>query len=263
MITTKTTVKLVCPECQRQNEPERIYCHDCGAKLDRSSLAKVAPKVEDPKATQKRLKYLLDPGRLRLRLMFFQVSKLLLGACVLAGLIEMLLRPDNLPAPLKNIELQQINLELEKAVESHAPTPLQFTDSQVNNFLVNVGKSKQTVLSKYLKFERAIVNFDEGVCRITVERSLLGYSVFHSISYKLTIQNGTLGVSTLTASTTGGTIGRLPIHPKLMGYVDVLFRDLWTALDSEKKLVLKMGTIEFHPKTVTLIPKSMVVVPSA
>ena len=43
-------IKLVCPECQRQNEPERIYCHDCGARLDRSALAKVAPKVEDPKA---------------------------------------------------------------------------------------------------------------------------------------------------------------------------------------------------------------------
>ena len=263
MITTKTTIKLVCPECQRQNEPERIYCHDCGAKLDRSSLAKVAPKVQDPKATQKRLKYMLDPGRLRLRLMFFQVSKLLLGACVLAGLIEMCLRPDNLPAPLKNTELLQLNLELEKAVEAHSPTPLQFTDTQVNNFLVNVGKSKQAFLNKYLKFERAVVSFDEGVCRITVERSWLGYSVYHSISFKVAIQNGALGVSTLIASTNGGTIGRLPIHPKLMEYGEILFRDISTALDSEKKLVLKMGTIEFHPKIVTLIPKTMIIVPSA
>src|SRR5262249_13017593 len=148
MTTTKAAVKLVCPECQRQNEPERIYCHDCGAKLDRSSLAKVAPKAEDPKQTQKRLKNLLDSGRLGLRLVFCQVSNLLLGACVLAGLIEMFLRPDDLPAPLKNVELQQLNLELEKAVESRSPTPLQFSEAQINNFLANIAKSKQAVLSK-------------------------------------------------------------------------------------------------------------------
>jgi predicted amidophosphoribosyltransferase len=73
-------IKLVCPECQRQNEAERIYCHDCGARLDRSALAKVAPKEEDPKQTQRRLKQILDPGRVKMRLMFFKISKLILGA---------------------------------------------------------------------------------------------------------------------------------------------------------------------------------------
>jgi hypothetical protein len=254
MTTTKPSVKLICPECQRPNEPERIYCHDCGAKLDRSSLAKVAPKIEDPKQTQKRLKQLVDPGRLRLRLMFFQVSKLLLGACLLAGLIEMFLPPENLPEKQKNVELQQLNLELEKAVQSHPPTAVQFNETQVNAFLINIAKSKQAFLNKYLQFERAIVNFDEGVCQITIERSFMGYSVYYSISYKL--ENG------LTPITNAGTIGRLPIHPKLMQYSDFLFKDLWAALDSEKKLVLKMGGIAFHPKTMTLTPKPAGVVPS-
>jgi hypothetical protein len=243
-------IKLVCPECQRQNEPERIYCHDCGARLDRSALAKVVSKVEDPKQTQRRLKQLLDPGRVKIRLMFFQISKLILGACVLAALIQMVRSPEDLPERLKNVELQQLNLELEKAIASHSPVPLQFTDAQVNAFLANAAKSRRSNLNKYLKFERAIVNFDEGVCRVTVERSLLGFSVFHSISYKVTLQN-----EKLTASSIGGKIGRMPIHPALMKYGDILFKDLWTVLDAEKKLVSKMGAIEFHPKTVILIPK--------
>ncbi len=75
-------IKLVCPECQRQNEPERIYCHDCGARLDRSALAKVAPKGEDPKETHRRLHKLFDPGRIKMRLLFFKISKLILGAGV-------------------------------------------------------------------------------------------------------------------------------------------------------------------------------------
>lgn len=242
-------IKLVCPECQRQNEPERIYCHDCGARLDRSALAKVAPKVEDVKQTQRRLKQMFDPGRVKMRLLFFKISKLILGAAALAVLIQLLRAPE-VPEKVKNIELQQINLDMENAIATRSTAPLQFSETQVNNYLVNVVKNKHAALSKVLEFERALVNFDEGVCRITVERSLLGFSVFQTISYQVTLQNGTLA-----ASPGGGSIGLMPIHPMIMKYGDILFTDLWAALDREKKLVSKFGTMEFHPKAVVLNPK--------
>jgi len=251
-------IKLVCPECQRQNEPERIYCHDCGARLDRSALAKVAPKLEDPKATQRRLKQLLDPGRIKMRLMFFKISKLLLGACAMAVLIEMFRPPIGLPERSKSLELQQISLDLEKATTNPNAAPLQYTTEQVNAYLANVTRTKQAALSKFLQFERALVNFDEGACSITAERSLLGFSVFHAISYNVALQNGTL-----TTANNGGSIGRMPIHPMIMKYGDILFTDLWAVLDREKKLVAKMGTIEFHPKMVVLTPKQAAVLPPA
>jgi len=242
-------IKLVCPECQRQNEPERIYCHDCGARLDRSALAKVAPKAEDPKQTQRRLRQMLDPGRVKMRLLFFKISKLILGAAAAAALIQMLRAPE-VPERVKNIELQQINLDMENTIATRSTAPLQFGETQVNNYLVNVVKNKHAPLSKVLEFERALVNFDEGVCRITVERSLLGFSIFHAISYNVTMQNGTV-----TAFPTGGSIGLLPIHSMIMKYGDILFSDLWAVLDREKKLVSKFGTMEFHPKAVVLTPK--------
>jgi hypothetical protein len=244
-------IKLVCPECQRQNEPERIYCHDCGARLDRSALAKVAPKGEDPKETHRRLNKLFDPGRIKMRLLFFKISKIILGSATLAALIQMLLPPE-VPERVKSIELQQINLDLEHATTSSNPAPLQYTDVQVNAYLVNALRSKQAALSKLLKFERALVKFDESECRFTAERSLLGFSVFTAVSHNVRLQNGTL-----TVSSNGGSIGRLPIHPMVMKFGDILFTDLWAALEREKKLVVKMGAIEFHPKTVTLLPKSV------
>jgi hypothetical protein len=243
-------IKLVCPECQRENEPERIYCHDCGARLDRSTLAKVAPKQEDPGQTQKRLKQMLDPGRIKMRLLFFKISKVILGAAVVAMLIEFVLPPNDLPEPVKDVELQQITLEIENAIETHSTAPLQFTETQVNTFLINVSRTRKTTLNKYLKFERAVVKFDEGVCRVTIERSIFGFSVFTSTSYNVSLQDGTL-----TASPVGGRIGRMPIHPTLMKPADFLFSDLWGALDREKKLVTKMGAIEFHPQLVILTPK--------
>jgi len=243
-------IKLICPECRRENEPERIYCHDCGARLDRSALAKVTPKGEDPKETHRRLRSMLDPKRAKIRQMFFKVSKLILGSCALAALIQMLLPPD-VPPRVKSAEFPtQINLEMENATMNRGAAPLRYTEAQVNAYLGNALRSKQTALSKLLQFERAIVNFDENVCRVTAERSLLGYSIFTATSSKVTLQDGKL-----TASNNGGSIGRLPIHPALMKYGDLIFSDLWTALEREQKSVSKMSAIEFHPQTVVLTPK--------
>jgi hypothetical protein len=244
-------IKLVCPECRRENEPERIYCHDCGARLDRSALAKVAPKGEDAKETQRRLRSMLDPQRAKMRLMFFKVSKLLLGALAMAAVIVMVLPPLDVPARVKSDEFPpQITLDLENATTSRGAAPLRYTETQVNAYLGNALKSKQAALSKLLTFERALVNFDDGVCRVTAERSLLGYSLFTATSSKVAIDNGKV-----VASNIGGSIGRMPIHPLIMNYGDVIFSDLWTALDREKKAVAKMGAIEFQPQTVVLTAK--------
>ena len=193
---------------------------------------------------------MLDPKRDRMRQMFFKVSKLVLGSCLLAALIQMLLPPD-VPPRAKSAEFPpQINLEIENAAMNHGAAPLRYTEAQVNAYLGNALKSKQTALSKLLQFERAIVNFDESVCRVTAERSLFGYSIFIATSSKVTLQDGNL-----IAANNGGSIGRLPIHPALMKYGALVFSDLWAALERERKSVSKMGAIEFQPQAVILTPK--------
>ncbi|HZE58766.1 MAG TPA: zinc ribbon domain-containing protein [Chthoniobacterales bacterium] len=244
-------IKLVCPECRRENEPERIYCHDCGARLDRTALAKIAPKGEDAKETQKRLRTMLDPQRAKIRHLFFKTSKMILGALATAAVIQMILPPD-MPPRLKTGDFPpQITLDMENALLNHSAAPLQYTEAQVNAYLGSALKSKQTALSKLLQFERAIVKFDENVCAITAERSLFGFSLFTTTSSKVSLQNGTLNTTN-----NGGSIGRLPVHPMLMKYADPLFSDLWTALDRERKAISKMGAIEFRPQAVVLTPKS-------
>ena len=243
-------MKLICPECRRENEAERIYCHDCGARLDRSALAKIAPKGEDAKETQRRLRTMLDPQRAKMRQMFFKISKLVLGAFVAAAIIQMIV-PPNAPDRAKSGEFPpQINLDIENAAMNHNSPPLQYTEVQVNAYLVSALKSKQAALSKLLQFERAFVNFDENVCHVTAQRSLFGFSVYTTTSTKVTLENGTL-----KTANNGGRIGRLRIHPLLMKYSDPVFGDLWAALDRERKAVAKMNAIEFHPQAVVLIPK--------
>lgn len=241
--------KLACPECGRENESERLYCHSCGARLDRSTLANQKRVQEEPQEIQQRLQKMFDPRRGKFRQTFLTGCKLILGACLTASIVEMILPPEISP-PAKNVVLPaQINFDLENAVLYHRPARLEYSQDQVNAYLAYTLKSKHKVLDKpLLGFNRAVVAFSEDVCNITVERSLLGYSIYSRASYRVAVSEGKIA-----ASNKGGWIGRLPIDPYLMQFGNIIFADLWSALDRDRKLVTKMGGIEFHDGKVVLI----------
>lgn len=247
---TTTTAKLLCPECRRENEPERIYCHDCGARLNRVGLTKAKAKEEDLEETQRRVKAMFDPRRALLRRRFFQGCKLILAALLIAGLVQML-RPPDLPPKPKEAEMpEQINLALENAAMDPRIAPPHYTQDQINSYLVYTLKGKQAALSKYLKFEGASVVFNEGTFRFFVGRSLFGYTLFSSGTYAASIENGQVKLKNRA-----GYLGRLPIHPALMQYADILFADVRGALERERKSVVKLGGVELHPQTLALLPR--------
>jgi hypothetical protein len=61
-----------------------------------------------------------------------------------------------------------------------------------------------------------------------------------------------VGEGKIAASNKGGWIGRLPIHPQIMQFADIIFADLWSSLARERKLVAKMGGIELRDGNVIL-----------
>ena len=242
MTTTTTMTKLVCGECRHENEAERIYCHNCGERLDRSAAAARKPMV-DPTETHRRLQKMLEPPS-RVRHNFFAVGKLVLAAVAAAALVEMALPPE-LPAPTKIVS-PQIDLDLENA--HLRPSPLEYSQDQINAYLAYRLISKKAALTyPFLTFVRATASFREGACTIGVERSLFGYSIFSRTSHRVETNAGKIA-----ATNVGGWIGRLPIHPAIMQFGDIIFADLWSALDRERKLVGKMGAVNFHDGSVTI-----------
>ncbi len=234
--------KIVCGECRHENEAERIYCHNCGERLDRSMAAAQKPMV-DPTETHRRLQKMLGPPS-KVRHNFFAVSKLVLAAVAAAALVEMALPPE-LPAPTKIVS-PQIDLDLENA--HLRPSPLEYSQDQINAYLTYRLISKKAALTyPLLTFVRATASFREGACTIAMERSLFGYSIFSRTSHRVETNAGRIA-----ATNVGGSIGRLPIHPVIMQFGDIIFADLWSALDRERKLIGKMGTVNFHDGSVTI-----------
>ena len=60
-----TPPTITCKQCSYANEPERVYCHNCGAKLDRSLLPKEPAKAgkETQDQARKRVRKLVNPAR--------------------------------------------------------------------------------------------------------------------------------------------------------------------------------------------------------
>ena len=246
MSTAVVVPKIICSECQHENEAERIYCHDCGARLDRSAAPR---KREKPDDARKRVQKMFDPQRARIRAAFFKGSKVILGAAVIAFVIELVLPPDMPAPPQTQVLALQVRMDVENALTKHQTPQVELSEDQVNAYLVSALRTKKTALDKpFLDFKRAVVTLQEGSFVITVERSVAGYySVYTSTAYSVSNVNGKL-----VASHRGGAIGRLRIDPHLMRFSDIIFSDVWAVLDRDVKLLSHFANIEFHDKRAVL-----------
>jgi hypothetical protein len=243
--------KLVCPDCRHENEPERIYCHNCGARLERSALIKekVAADVSGAQARE-HLKKMFAPRRGGGKRAVVKFLKILLGAVCLAVIIQMILPPDLPPQPNEIGFAPMINMDMASAIESHRPAQLIYKEEQVNGYLAaSVRRSNSPAKEGYFPLTRIFVKFEEGICGINIERQLLGFSIYYGSSYRVTVENGKIA-----SANTEGYIGRMPIHPVLMkSAAALLFSKTWATLARERKDVARLVGIEFHPQSVTLV----------
>ncbi len=247
-MSTAAPARLVCPECRRENEPERIYCHDCGTRLDRSALASIAAaEKESPDEVHKRLSGMFDSRRGRLRPVIMRCVKLLLAAVAAAAVVLMLLPPPVLPPVTKSETLPpQISLDLEGMTQYHRPPQLHYSEADVNAYLAYVLSRKKEMLEHLLLgFERVTAAFHPASCDVAVARSIFGCTIYTSGIFSVKLQSGRLN-----GTPSAGAIGRLPIHPQLMRSASFLFGDLLRALERERKLIARCGSVELRDKEI-------------
>src|SRR3954469_5565387 len=200
--TTSTTIssKLLCPECRRENEPQRVYCHDCGARLDRTAVRVKKEPIQD---THKRVKRMFDPQRAKLKAYGLTVGRLILGAGFVAVLVDMVLPPD-VPAPSKSqVLVSSLRFDLESMATKRVPARKEVTEQDANVFVASALKSKQAALDlPLLSFKRALVTFHEKRCVLTTERSLQDYwPLYTTCIYAPELTDGRI-----TAKVEGGRI---------------------------------------------------------
>ena len=248
------TATLLCKQCNFENEPERVYCHNCGAKLDRALLPPEATKREDPQTTQARVRSVVQPSRFAAWPLFKNLVISVLVAAVLAALVVICRPPADQPALSQDVVMTApaISDDLEDLLQSPGPKRLTYTETQVNGFLQGSLRPKEeSSFGIPLKYERTFVRFREGRCHATLQESIFGYSFYLSSTDGVEIRNGQVVTQPVE-----GSLGRLRIPAKAMPTFEKMFASMWSPLAPYKKMVGRLGSIAFHQENVVVAAKS-------
>lgn len=188
---------ITCKQCNYANEPERVYCHNCGAKLDRSILPKESPKnvKETAKESRKRIRKLVNPASGFLTNWHRSLINALCSAISIAALIQMARPPAGVPSiPTKDdlLGAPQLSQGIEDLQMNPTPQICQLKEAEINLYLATAIKTKGNTSDDYFKFDRAFVNLGNGVIKITAQESAFGHPIYAATSYKLSIAGGKL-----------------------------------------------------------------------
>ncbi len=246
------TTTLVCKQCNFENEPERVYCHNCGAKLDRSLLPPEASKREDPAFVQERVRRMVKPRNVTL---LYNLKNLLasLGLAVLFAVLVVIVKPPNDTPKLSQeavMDAPAIVDDMDGELQQPVAHRLVYTEDQVNAFLqssLRAGKAEKagTVVTK---FERAFVKFEDGIVHATTANSLFGLPIYATTTRTLSVRNGVI-----TSQPLGGKLGRLSIPAKAVPAFETIFRPLRTVLDRPLKMLTQMQSVTVHKGGVEMI----------
>jgi hypothetical protein len=241
---------LQCKECEYQNEPERVYCHNCGAKLDRSVLPKEEQiRRESPDRARKRIMKMTNPAGSVARREIGALVKTVVCAVLVAMVVQALRAPANLPPPKSDALPRLVASDLGDLAEAPMPRAGAFTEDELNTYLRGKTVAKGSLPGA--EFKRAYVDLEPGTARIGVEKAIYGYSIYMGTLYRVEASNGVLVMVNI-----GGNIGRLPIHPWIMERVSpLMFGSLAEALQREIGLLNKMQTLVIRKDRVEMVSR--------
>lgn len=244
-----------CKECGHVNEGERVYCHNCGNKLDRSILLTEQQEHEEPPEKKlKRIKKLMKPDARPRRDWWKTAIKTLFFAAVVAALVDAALPPDNVP-PMP-AERPTDAPDLAKALETLTATPsgkaIPLSKDAINAYLWNTARVRPdgSWLQAVLKFERVYVELEPEVLKITVQNALQNYPLYAGIEYRLNVEN-----QALAATPVGANIGRLQIPRELVRFLPALLDYVnppWSSLRQERVLMDKLESVQITEEQMIL-----------
>ena len=245
-----------CLDCGHVNEGERIYCHNCGSKLDRSFIIneKVLRKESSAKL-QKRVSRAIKPSKGVVRkLVYAGLSGIFYGALTAAVILAVLPPKDVPPLTRPEIAASRVARLLENIVDQRTGASYSFTEDEVNAFLrkaIQRSKKDDSLLSIFVKFERVYVAFKEAIVQVSIQGDSYGYPSFATFSYTVGFENNALNTKLV-----GLKIGRLSVASEVLPYLEG-YKEVWQApilskLKAQQKLISGLSDIYVKENLIVL-----------
>jgi zinc-ribbon domain len=238
--------KLVCAQCGYENEPERVYCHNCGTKLDRSVLPRDTVTQQETLAeTRRRIRKMTRPGNFGANVK--TLLKIWFWAALIAAIYLISKRPGDIPTREQEIGARIISGEIDAAIDAPQSVTVQASGIDLSQHVRTRVKGASVI--PFSRFKRSFVTLTDGKIRFCVEDDLFGYSIFSMIEYQPRVVDGKL-----VYEKTGLRIGSLGVPPQMTG-LDKLFKKFETGLKHEQKLLDKAKAITITKDYAVLVTK--------
>lgn len=239
---------LICQECGHDNDPTRVYCHNCGTRLERGGQAPPPPTGFTHPTEFNKLKP--DGRRLAIGAYFSALVRLVLLGGIGAAVLLALMEPNDVPAPVAEDPVMAARLTDLVADASSADSTRGFgvPAGDINKWFVSSVKFEQPESQWQLKPERVYAVPGEGFLRVGLVGGLpWGMRIYFEADYTPVRQNEKYTVVARRFS-----IGRLPI-PVVAGWpVERQFTGLAEALAGPLGQLAGASLIEITPETVKL-----------
>ena len=237
---------LICPKCGNDNELGRIFCHQCGDRLDLSSIK--PPSV----AERKRRRFKAEA----IRNTRFLVNLVILGVLILAVAL-ICLTPPIVPIQSGNADLVASDtkrMELDRLGKGKKGGHVTVTEAQLNAFFNQRPFQKATGAGIELRPVALRIHLNESRVQIEFLGATHFGSYFEKNLYLAYEGQPTVRAGKFIFQPTGGWIGKLPVHPVLLritSFFESRFGRMFNEFSSEKELLDTLTAIDVTKESVT------------
>lgn len=238
---------LPCASCGYENDPTRVYCHNCGVRLERGNVPPAPTGFTHPTdvAKMKKPRQPVAWGRY-----FGALFKVALLAVLVAAVVLAFLPPHDVPAPVepdKNLALRLSGL-LNDASSSSEARAFGLPAADINRWLVSSVALQGLGGSMRLEPERLYAVPGNGAVRVGLEATVAGsMHVYFEGDYE-PVRRG----NGYTLEPRRYSVGRLP-WPVLLGWpVQKQLDGLAEALSGPLGQLARASYIGISPEMVTL-----------
>lgn len=239
---------LRCTSCGHDNDPTRVYCHNCGLKLERGSASAPPPTgFTHPTdvAKMRRPRQPIAWGKY-----FGFVVRLFVIAALIAIAVMAFLPPRDIPPTVEPDEglAERLSGLLDDAASANSPRAFAVPATDVERWFVTVARFAKPDSAVKLSPRRIYSEQGEGFVRIGMQTSLLGAADLYFEGDYAAAPDG----EGFTLRPLRYSVGRLPLPVALGWPVERQFRGLGEALAIPLRQLAGASHIGIAPDAVTL-----------
>ncbi len=236
-----------CNQCGHENDLTRVFCQNCGARLERPE-GMAAPKISGPTKVPtgpRKLKTGMSFGAAAGKVLRATISTIIIAALI-ALLIQMARKPADVPEarPANDAVATQNFQLLSTMAGSPYATGFDLKQDQINNYLAAriVPAAAPEGATVRAQFQRAFVTLGSGEVTFYIEQKFLGLPIYMYVT-GVPEKEGT----TTTFRTTGGGVGHVKLGAKLAPLVEKVVAPVVASVSEGVDLLKNSAAIKVEP----------------